>query len=295
MGGRQLGTLGGIFRYPVKSMLGESLEEASLERDGIPGDRAWGVRDEARGDFYTGKRSAALMSCAAAYPDPPAGSARTLREGAVPEIRLPDGRRFAADAADAAARVGEAVGRPVTLWPVVPGAREATPGDPASGEPVDLLAEIEAMMARTEDEPRPDFSNPSPELLEIQARGGPFFDAFPISLMSRRAIESIAAASPGSRVDVRRFRPNLLVETDEPGRFPEQDWIGRRLRIGGAVLAIRSTIIRCVMTTHGFADLPKDPGIMRTLVAQAEGNLGVYATLEEFGTVRCGDVLVPVD
>ena len=94
------------------------------------------------------------------------------------------------------------------------------------------------------------------------------------------------------RRDVRRFRPNLLVDTEEAGRFPEQAWIGRRIRIGEAVLAIQSTIIRCVMTTHGFADLPKDPGIMRTLVAQADGNLGVYATLEEPGAVRCGDALV---
>ncbi len=286
MSSREVGRISGIFRYPVKSMLGEALDASALGRDGIPGDRAWGVRDEGRGDFYTGKRSAALMSCRAAY----AGPAQTFREGEVPEIRLPDGSRFAADATDAAARLGEVVGREVTLWPVVPAAREARPS-----EDVDLLEEMEALMARTGDEPRPDFSSPSPELLEVYARGGPFFDAFPISLMSQRAIDSVSAAAPDSRIDVRRFRPNLLVETSEPGRFPEQAWIGHRLRIGEAVLAIRSTIVRCVMTTHGFADLPKDPGIMRTLVAKADGNLGVYATLEEPGEVRCGDALALID
>jgi uncharacterized protein YcbX len=202
----------------------------------------------------------------------------------------------AADAPDAASLVGDVVGRRVTLWPVVPGAREAkAPDESGPGEDLDLLEEMEAMMARTGDEPRPDFSSPSPELLEVLARGGPFFDAFPISLLSQEAIDSIAAAAPGSRVDVRRFRPNLLVETSEPGSFPEQDWIGQRLRIGEAVLAIRSTIIRCVMTTHGFADLPEDPGVMRTLVAAADGNLGVYATLEEPGAVRRGDALVLID
>ena len=286
MTSKEVGTISGIFRYPVKSMLGEALEATDLGRDGIPGDRAWGVRDEARGDFYTGKRSAALRGCRAAY----AVGGQALRPGEVPEIRLPDGSRLAADAADAAARVGQVVGREVTLWPVVAGAREARPN-----EGVDLLEEMEAMMARTGDEPRPDFSNPSPELLEVYARGGPFFDAFPISLLSQSALDSVAAVASDSQVDVRRFRPNLLVEASEPGRFPEQDWIGHRIRIGEAVLAIRSTIVRCVMTTHGFADLPNDPRVMRTLVSEADGNLGVYATLEEPGSVRCGDALVLID
>jgi len=89
---REIGTVRGIFRYPIKSMLGEALDATALDRDGIPGDRAWGVRDEARGDFYTGKRAAGLMSCGAAYADPTQADVA----GAVPEIRLPDGSRLAA-------------------------------------------------------------------------------------------------------------------------------------------------------------------------------------------------------
>ncbi len=49
------------------------------------------------------------------------------------------------------------------------------------------------------------------------------------------------------------------------------------------------------MTTHGFADLPKDPGIMRKLVKEAEGNLGVYATIEAAGEVRRGDPIHLLD
>ena len=90
----RLGTVESLFRYPVKSMLGEELEEAQLGRDGLPGDRAWGVRDERRGDFFVGKRSAALMDCAAWYPESP----RSPDEGAVPRIRLPSGESFDADA-----------------------------------------------------------------------------------------------------------------------------------------------------------------------------------------------------
>ena len=143
-----------------------------------------------------------------------------------------------------------------------------------------------------EGEPIPDFSEPAPELLEVYARGGPFFDAFPLLLAIPRSIDSLALAAPESQLDVRRFRPNVLIDTDRPGRFPEQDWIGRRIRIGQA---IQSTRIRCVMTTHGFDDLPKDSRIMRTLVREAEGNLGVYATVTEPGSIREDDSVLLLD
>ncbi len=96
-------------------------------------------------------------------------------------------------------------------------------------------------------------------------------------------------------MDVRRFRPNLLIDVDDSAAFPEQAWIGRRVRVGSAVLAVKSTCIRCAMTTHGFADLPKDPRVMRTLVREADGNLGVYAMLDEPGEVRTGDPLTLLD
>ena len=284
----EIGRLAGIHRYPVKSMLGEMLAETSLGANGIPGDRAWGVRDEQRGDFFVGKRSAALMGCRASWPS-------GFGAGRVPTIELPDGDRFAADDPDAARRVARVVGREVTLWPVVPAARQARPTDG-----LELADEMRTLMGRAEDEPLPDFSTPPPALAEFQARGGPFFDASPLLLLTQRSLDSLAAAATGSRIDARRFRPSLLVETDasdaHPGSdWPEQAWIGQRLRLGEAVLAIQSTCARCVMTTHGFADLPKDPRVMRALVRETDGNLGVYATIETPGRIRVGDRLDRLD
>jgi uncharacterized protein YcbX len=101
---------------------------------------------------------------------------------------------------------------------------------------------------------------------------------------------------PGSRFDVRRFRPNLLVSVASPrDPFPEQAWRNRLLRVGDAVLRVTVECPRCVMVTHGFDDLPKDPSVMRALVREAGGNLGVYAQVETPGTARVGDAVLLLD
>ena len=176
----ELGAVSGIYRYPVKSMLGEILDRTELGPDGIPGDRAWGVRDEQRADFFVGKRVAALMSCRAWYEDGAATSA--------PRIALPDGQELWADDTDAAERIGHAIDRDVTLWPVVPEARKGSASTPIDEE------EVRRMMAREEGEALPDFSAPEPGLIEFMARGRPFFDAYPLLLLTRTSLATLGAA-----------------------------------------------------------------------------------------------------
>jgi uncharacterized protein YcbX len=96
--------------------------------------------------------------------------------------------------------------------------------------------------------------------------------------------------APESDFDVRRFRPNVLIDCqDNAEPFPEQAWVGKNMIIGGVTLKIESTCPRCAMTTHGFSDLPRDTQIMRQMVANSEGNLGVYATILQSGTVTAKD------
>jgi uncharacterized protein YcbX len=148
------------------------------------------------------------------------------------------------------------------------------------------------VFARTPDEPLPDLGKLPKEIFEFSSPPGSFVDVAPLMVMSQAGLDHLQASAPHSRFDVRRFRPSFLVD-DARGEsaIPEYDWAGRRVRVGGAVIEITTDCPRCVMTTVGFADLPNDPKVMRAIVAEAGGSLGVYANVLEPGTVSVGDML----
>ena len=272
-----------LFRYPVKSMAGERLDTLTFGPRGVPGDRAWAVRDEVRGGIRGGKRFAELMQCSARYlEEPPA-------EGSAPaRITLPDGRELGIDDAEVPESLSELIGSPVTVWPLLP---EDQLDHYRRGKPVldDMEAEFRRMFGRTEDEPLPDVSKFPEFLMEFESPPGTYFDAFPVLVMTTESLDHLSRKASEHRFEVERFRPNLLIETGSDEPFPERSWPGRSLRIGPVELEITMDCPRCVMTTHGFGDVPKDPGIMRTLVKEANGDLGVYANVTTPGEVRLGD------
>ena len=281
----RIGTLKEIRRYPVKGMDGELLEQVDLSAGGLPGDRAWAVRDEVRGGIRGGKKIPQLMQLKARYAASPAA------EGSSPaEITLPDGTTVATGHREINAILSQAIDHEVSLWPLLPADAldHYRRGAPSHD---DMETELRAIFGRTPDEPLPDLSVFSPEVMEFESPPGTYFDAFPLLFISQASLAELSRLAPDSLFDLRRFRPNFVVGDtgDEP--FPERAWCGKRVAIGDAVIEITIECPRCVMTTHGFDDIPKDPGVMRTLVKQAGGNLGVYAKIETPARVRVGDAI----
>ena len=280
----RLGTVAGIWRYPVKSMRGERLERCALGGRGIPGDRGWALRDEAAAEIRGAKKLPQLLLCSARYLEEPA-------EDRIPpaEITLPDGRRTRSDAPDAAARLSELLGRQVTLWPVRPPEdldhyRRGAPDHP------DLDAELRSVFGRLADEPLPDLSTIPQELFQFTSIPGGYFDVLPLHLLSTATLRELGRLNPSSRFDVRRFRPNLLIESDDrQSGFVELDWCGRTLAIGGACVKVEMPVVRCVMTTLPQDDLPKDPRVLRTVVRDANQSAGVYGAVASPGRVAVGD------
>ncbi|NOT32962.1 MAG: MOSC domain-containing protein [Candidatus Eisenbacteria bacterium] len=282
----RVGTLSQLWRYPVKSMGGERLDTAALSLRGIPGDRGWAVFDESRSGVTTAKRLPPLRACRARYPSEP-----DSRLGSPPaEITLPDGTMVSTDSAEATLRLGELLGRAVSLCPLGPAGSEAAPRITAAGESPDT---IRALMGILPGEPEADLSAFTPERLRL-LRHGNFFDAYSIHLITRTTLRTLSRLAPESDWDERRFRANLLVESDDDG-YPELAWVGRRLRVGTALIEVVMGCPRCVMVTLPEDDLPQDHRIMRTLVRETRHTAGIYASVVEEGGVREGDPVEVLD
>ena len=273
-----------IWRYPVKSMVGSRVTRAEIATPGMVGDRRWAVRDEELGGIRGAKRFGALMTAAAV--ETPDG--RTL-------IRFPDGSMLEATDPLVHARLSELVGAQVTLRALADASdldhfRRGAPVEP------DLLDELRSIFGRLEDEPLPDLSVFPPEIIEFESPPGTHHDAFPLLVMSTSSLRSLSEALPEATIDVRRFRPSVVIDTAEEPGHPEFGWVGRRLRIGEVELEIGAPCPRCVMVTRAVSqEIGEDRSILRHIVRDLDQNLGVYATVITPGAIEEGDRVTLLD
>lgn len=271
-----------IWQYPVKSMVGHTVPTADLAPTGLVGDRTWAARDQVRGGIRGGKVLGGLMQLSARYVG---GEGAT---GGAVAIELPDGTTVTTDDADVDARVSAAIDHEVVLEALRPA---ADLDHYRRGEAYhdDLMDELRSIFGREEDEPLPDLSQFPPEIIEFESPPGTYHDVHPLLVMTTSALRALASALPESTLDVRRFRPSLLVDTDAEGHV-ERDWIGRHVRIGGAVVRVEGGCPRCVMVTRRIDDAaPQDRTILRHIVRDLGQDVGVYATVVEPGPLAAGD------
>lgn len=275
-----------LWRYPVKSMVGETVDVVGLDAHGIVGDRTWAARDLQRGGIRGAKKIGALMRLAA----------HDLGDGQV-EITLPDGSAVRTSDADVDGRVSAAIDHPVRLEPLHP-ADDLEHYRRGAPDSEDFMAELRGVFGRTDDEPLPDLSVFPPEIMEFESPPGTYYDAFALMVMTTAALRALARALPDSNVDVRRFRPSFVLDTGDDGAaastpgHPEFDWAGRRARIGSATIEFLAPCPRCVMVTREIDDtIPADRAVLRHIVRDLGQNLGVYAAIVEPGRVAVGDTL----
>lgn len=277
-----------IWQYPVKSMVGVTVPAADLVATGLVGDRTWAVRDQVRGGIRGAKVLGGLMPL----------SARYAEEGAVGgtvAITLPDGSSVTTDDPDVDARVSAAIDHEVALEALRP-ADDLDHYRRGEAYHDDLMVELRVIFGREEDEPLPDLSQFPEAIVEFESPPGTYYDAHPLMIMTTSALRALAAALPDSNVDVRRFRPSFVVDTGDAEGHVERGWIGRRLRVGGAVVQVEGGCPRCVMVTRRIDDdVPQDRTILRHIVRDLGQDVGVYATVVEPGPLAAGDEVTLLD
>ena len=128
-----------------------------------------------------------------------------------------------------------------------------------------------------------------------------FFDIAVIHIMTTSTINRLGELYPEGRFEVRRFRPNIVIESSsdsgEKNDFIENLWVNKKIRTGGRednniVLKVTSPYTRCVMITLPQGDLPNDLGILRTVAKYNQVTAGVYASVHQGGgIIRRGDLV----
>lgn len=277
-----IGHIREIWRYPVKSMRGERLEACAIGDKGLVGDRGWAVRDETAGEIRGGRQIPRLLYCAARYRREP--EAEPYPEAL---IEFPDGREIASDDPAAATALSEWLERPVTVWPL----RPPTDADHYRRLP-GTIDDLREQFGRMPDEPLPDMAIFPPILMQYVASPGTYFDVLPMHLLTTASLAYLAAKNPAAEWKVQRFRPNVVVDSGELSGLVEADWAGKTIRLGGVELDCYSPSPRCAITVHAQGEaVKKDPSILRTIVREANQNLGVYASVKTPGRIQIGDAV----
>lgn len=278
----EIATLLSIWRYPVKSMMGEELNASHIGERGVLGDRARALIDGGDGKVASMKNPRKwpnLFDFRAQYVESPSAGTN------LPPVRitLPDGGELRSDDGDVDSILSRAVGKKVRLECREPGQEEVletTFPNPWTPKLEEYWPDIEGLAYRDEvtDEAMP---------------RGTFFDLAIVHLLTTATLEQLRSLNPAARFETRRFRPNLVVQpaNGESG-FVENNWIGKTLLLGEEVrLEITEPCPRCVMTTLPQGDLPKDTSVLRTAAQHNKVHVGVYASVTQPGTVRRGDAI----
>ena len=266
------GAVTSLWRYPVKSMSGEQLDEAVVTDGGFVGDRAYALIDQSSGKVASAKlpkKWGSLLHLGATFVEPP-------RTGApVPPVRIiwPDGAQAISDC-EADPMLSERLGRRVRLTAARPATVSVDRLDPLSAE--ETIVDIGALMME-----------------------GRFADYAAIHIVTTASLARLEELCPEAQFNERRFRPNMVVNVGGDRRgFIENDWVGRYLAIGNEVrLRISDRTPRCSVPTLAQKELAGDTRVLRTIVAHNRlavallgGEMlpciGVYAFVVRGGVVR---------
>jgi len=266
--------------------MGEELDTADVTERGILGDRGYALVDRETGKVVSAKNPrkwARMFECSARYFEQPLAGAPLPRV----IVTLPDGSEVASGDEGFEAEMSRFLEREVTLT--------ETPSQMPIYE--HFWFDYQEPLGRPVENAEGDSLTTVPAGFGAP---GTFFDCTPLHLLTTSTLEKLREIYPEGRWEVRRFRPNLVIEaaSGESG-FVEDAWIGHGLLAGEVSMKAIDTMSRCVMTTLPQGDLPNDPRIMRTLadhhrvlmpaIGKEVPSVGVAVTVATGGRVSCGD------
>jgi uncharacterized protein len=273
-----VGTVSELWRYPVKSMLGEPVAEVELSSLGIAGDRRFALRDLNTNKIISSKQPKHGMKLLQV-------EAHTAGSAGVVEIII-DGKPYSSEQAETVnVALSDLLELPVALV-------AATTNDETYES---YWPEIEgiALSGVTTDFP-----------IGMFTEKGTFADLGALHLLTTASVAALQTLIPETVIDTRRFRPSIVIDAPASPNaaqpFIENEWTQKTVTIGDAAIAVALCAPRCIMTTLAQPGLPQAKEVLRTLASHNRiffdgfghfACLGVYAEVVIGGTVRVGDAV----
>ncbi|GGB58121.1 MOSC domain-containing protein [Fictibacillus barbaricus] len=228
-----IGKVKEIRRFPVKSILGETLQSVSIDKRGLIGDRLWAIKNM-DGKIGSGKTTRRFQQMDGLF------NYKARYEDNTPIITMPDGKDFRSDDNTINEKLSEWLGYKV------------------------ILAREESIS---------------------------HFDEGPISIITTSALRKVSQ-DLGEAIDHRRFRANLLVETESTEYF-EDNWLDQLILVGSSVtLRVVAPLQRCIMVNIPQEELTHDTRLLRYLVNNHKSTFGVWAKVEGLGDINIGDNII---
>lgn len=283
----QVGTVKELWRYPVKSMEGELIEQATIEKLGLVGDRCWAIRDVEKSETSSVRKLPALLRCSARYQQEPK-QGQTGADIPAVNIELADGTSISSEASDVDSRLSQYLKKPVSLKPL----------QPRSNWAFYRLKTIDGEEALKKQfntkEPLPSMASVSwLKMLELSIFATPlgrFYDAYPLHIVTSNSIETLKQLEPEGDFQSKRFRPNIYIECNTPqAQLEEFNWVGGKLYIGDTIIKCESRTVRCLMPAQPQPGLNKDSKVLRTLEKHTKRHLGINASVLQSGKIQHGD------
>ncbi|MBI1280909.1 MAG: MOSC domain-containing protein [Anaerolineaceae bacterium] len=232
----EIGRIQAIYRYPVKSMAGEALQQTQLGWYGLEGDRRFAFRRVAE-----------------------KGGFPWLTAGKLPELLLYKPVRQSVSESDIL--------------------------------PTHVITPEGKVLAIGSEELRDEITDRFGAEVELMQLKQGIFDESPISLLSLATSQKITNDA-GQSADIRRFRPNIVIETKNGEPFIEDQWVGKTIVMGDAVdrPAVQITLrdIRCAMINLNPDTAQSDPAVLKTVAHLNEACAGVYGTVIHVGMLTVG-------
>jgi len=267
-----IGSVLALWRYPIKSMLGEETDQAHITERGLIGDRAYAVIEKDSGKIASAKyplKWGNLLSCRALT--------QANNSSATVQVIFPNGLVLPVGEDKLNEQLSEMLGRQVTLESTRPQTPMVENVDPFT----DTITDIGAFMLRDG-----------------------FTDYAPLHLLTTASLQRLGKIYSQGQFSVQRYRPNLVIKSNsEQIDFIENSWVGKTVAIGNEVrLRITDPAPRCIMTTLAQEKLNNDLDLLRTVVQHNQVSvpalqgkrracLGVYAFVLQGGAIRKNDVL----